>query len=317
MNKLDQLANDLKNRTLLITGGSGFFGKNLGEILSNFNSKYDLGMKIYSLARNPIKQDGVDFIQQDVTLPFNFNLDVDYIIHAATPVVGHSSDSENIMNIIINGTKNALDFAERSNCKKVLLVSSGAVYGEQPQEIEAIPENYRIKENFFDIHAAYGSGKRISELLAFDWANRTGVQLSVARCFAFSGRYLPIDQHLAIGNFVRDALSGEAINIKSDGMAIRSYMDSRDLVDWLMTILLRSQKNDIFNVGSDEAITMKELALKVSSLSTKVPVNVLGAPSFRRNRYVPSVEKAKKKLDLKINISLDESIKEMIAFNKR
>lgn len=308
---LDELASQLQGKSILITGGSGFFGKNLCEALK------PLGTKIYAMARNPVAQEGIHFIQHDVTKPFNFDTKIDYMIHAATPVTADDNFEKNI-DIIINGTKNALDFAKKINCSKFLLVSSGAVYGEQPEELAKIPETYIIKEAFFDFKSAYGTGKRISELLALDWARRTGKNLTIARCFAFSGRHLPLDQHFAIGNFVSDALTTKTINIKGDGSARRSYMDADDLVVWLMTILLHGESGEAYNVGSDNEISIKDLAQKIAEHvpGTKVHIQNGQNISSKRNKYIPSIEKAKTKLNLDIKINLDESIQKMIGFNR-
>lgn len=315
---MDEVLKDLKDKSILITGGSGFFGKNLCSALMNFNKTQNLNLKIYALARTPTTQEGVHFIQQDVTQDFNFNESVDFIIHAATPVISEDSDFEKTMDIIINGTQQCLRFAERINCKKFLLVSSGAVYGEQPENLKNTPEDYVIKDSFYNFKSAYSTGKRISELMALDWSKRTGLNLTIARCFAFSGNHLPLDQHLAIGNFVRDALLDKSINVKGDGSAIRSYMDADDLVSWLLTILTKGESGEVYNVGSDQEITMKDLAHKVASLvpETKVVIQNFASEKSRRNRYIPSIEKAKIKLNLKININLENSILKMIDFNK-
>lgn len=310
------LTSGLKNNSILITGGSGFFGKNICEYLVKLNQENNLGMKIYSLARTPIQQEGVHFIQHDVTRPFLFDLNIDFLIHAATPV-GSDDDFNKNIDIIVNGTKNVLQFAEKAKVKKLLLVSSGAVYGQQPSELEAFDEDYIAKEPFFDFNSAYTTGKRIAELLALDWSRRTGKHLNIARCFAFSGRHLPLD-HLAIGNFVRDALLQKVIKVKGDGTAIRSYMDEDDLVVWLLTILVRADNREIFNVGSDQEICMKDLAHTIAELvsGTSVVIQNENISSEKRNRYIPSINKAKLKLGLALVVELKDSIQKMIDFNR-
>lgn len=319
--RLDDLISDLAGKSILITGGSGFFGKNLCSDLAALNISKNLGMKIFALGRTPKIQEGVQFIQHDVTLPFDFKEPIDLIIHAATPVVGEDNQFEKIMNIIVNGTQHTLNFAEKNNCSKFLLVSSGAVYGEQPVELNEIPEDYVSygkNENFYDFKSAYTTGKRISELLALDWSRRTGKRLTIARCFAFAGLHLPIDQHLAIGNFVRDALKDHEIKVKGDGSAIRSYLDAADLVIWLLTILSHGKNGEVYNVGSDREITMKELAHKIAQKvpGTQVVIQNTQGENIKRNRYIPSIEKARTKLKLEMSVNLDESIQKMIDFNR-
>lgn len=315
---MDELLKDLKGKSILITGGSGFFGKNLCSALVSLNASQNLNLKIYALARTPVIQEGVHFIQHDVTQFFSFNESIDLIIHAATPVVSEDSHFEKTIDIIVNGTQQCLRFAELVNCKKFLLVSSGAVYGEQPEELKSIPEDYTAKDLFYNFKSGYTTGKRISELMALDWAKRTGQNLTIARCFAFSGKHLPLDQHLAIGNFVGEALRNKIINIKGDGRSIRSYMDADDLVLWLLTILLKGENGEAYNVGSDQEMTIKELAYKIAEKfpQTKVVIQNSESEKSRRSKYVPCIEKAKNQLNLKINVSLENSILKMIDFNR-
>lgn len=313
MMTLQKLIEQLKGKKILITGGSGFFGKSFCEALAS------QGTDIYVMARNPIVKNGISFIPHDVTKPFDFDVKVDYIIHAATPAIEvDKKDFEKTLDVIVNGTKNALDYAEKINCKKFLLVSSGAVYGEQPSDMDKIPEFYEIKDAFCDFKSAYGTGKRISEVLARDWNNRTGKNITIARCFAFSGRHLPINQHFAIGNFVRDALTSKVINVKGDGTSVRSYLDADDLVLWLLAILLYGESGEAYNVGSDVEISIKDLANKVAGLvpGTKVVIQNKADASLKRSKYIPSIEKAKTELALDVNVDLDESIKKMIEFNR-
>ncbi len=269
------------------------------------------------MARKQVDLNGVVFVEQDVSLPFKFSEKVDYIIHAATPVTTNG-EFDSTMNIIVNGTQNVLDYASRVGCKRILHISSGAIYGAQPESVYKISENESLKSSFYDVKNAYGTGKRISELLVFDWAKKENNHASVARCFAFSGKHLQLDGHLAIGNFVRDALSKKEIQVKGDGTTIRSYLDAHDLVEWLMTILLSADNGEIFNVGSDYEVSMKQLAELIAKLNgeTKVNIQNQSSVSLSTNRYIPNVDKAKKMLHLEQKITLEQSLKKMLDFNK-
>ena len=276
-------------------------------------------MKIFALSRNPVPYAGIETISADITKELNLSLKADFIIHAATPVVKANPDYHQMMNVIVNGTENILNFAEKSQAQKILVISSGAVYGEQAQNVSHLKENDQHSGRFYDEKSAYGTGKRISELMATNWAKKQNVDVTIARCFAFSGPHLAIDEHFAIGNFVRDGIKNQTIEIKSDGMALRSYMDAHDLVIWLMTILLKGKSGEAYNVGSDQEISIKDLATKVAGFFPGLNVVVHGKynPEVGRNRYVPSIEKAKTQLGLKLTINLDESIQRMIDFNQR
>jgi dTDP-glucose 4,6-dehydratase len=308
------LYSELQNKSILITGATGFFGKNLVEDLIKINNEHNLNLKIYALSRNPRKVSGVENIAQDVSLAFNFNLNVDYLIHAATPVVYDKSTNDELLSIIINGTKNAIDYSLKNNVKKFLLVSSGAVYGTHTDETEAINEELFLEPQIFDPKNSYATGKRISEHLCHSLLSKSKVNYSIARGFAYSGRYLALDQHLAIGNFVRDAVDTGEIIVKGNGMALRSYMDNEDLSNWLMTILLKSKNGEAYNLGSDQKISIQKLAQIVSECLPGCTYKILGTidPQLKSNLYVPSIEKAKSELNLKLTINLKESIEKMI-----
>lgn len=308
----------LRGKKILITGGTGFLGKNLCEFLIHLNTNYNLKLTIYVMARRNENLFGVEFIQHDLTEEYKGNSTFDYIIHAATPVVYDQSTNDEILKIIVNGTQHICEFAKKTSCKKILIVSSGAVYGLQPDDVEFIDENYFNEVSIYDSKNAYGTGKRLSEIVAKNILKDSGVEFSVARGFAFSGKYLAFDQHFALGNFVRDAIETHVIKVKGDGQAIRSYMDSEDLSYWLIVLLLLGKNNEAYNLGSEEMISIKDLAQKVAGFvsGSRVEIQNLKIDNVKKNRYVPSTKKAQKEFGLKLTVSLDQSIKKMIRFYK-
>jgi nucleoside-diphosphate-sugar epimerase len=149
------------------------------------------------------------------------------------------------------------------------------------------------------------------------YARTFGLQVKTARCFAFVGPYLPLDIHFAIGNFIRDGLKGGPIVVKGDGTPLRSYLYAADLVIWLWTILCKGEAGTVYNVGSPDALTIREVAEQVSAVfSPVVPVvlmrsPVLGMPS---ERYVPDVHRAHLELGLDPGINLREALARTVAW---
>ena len=134
----------------------------------------------------------------------------------------------------------------------------------------------------------------------------------VARCFAFVGPDLPLDVHFAIGNFIRDALTADAITVAGDGTPLRTYLYQSDLAQWLFTLLERGRSGEAYNVGSDEVISIADLAHLVRYiLAPEKPVHIIGqpAPGSARNRYVPDIHKANQELGLSVSLSLAEAIR--------
>jgi dTDP-glucose 4,6-dehydratase len=137
----------------------------------------------------------------------------------------------------------------------------------------------------------------------------------IARCFAFVGPFLPLDAHFAIGNFLRDALAGGTIQVGGDGTPIRSYLHAADLTIWLWTILIKGRAGRCYNVGSEDARSVREIAELVAERSGAPGVQVaLRADSSKPGaRYIPSCRRAQDELQLETWIDLPSAIERTLA----
>ena len=169
-----------------------------------------------------------------------------------------------MMETILDGTRRTLDFSAACGCRKLLFVSSGAVYGRQPADVALLDEEFPGGPDPTSPGSAYGEAKRAAELLCVLRGQRAGVEPKIARAFAFVGPYLPLDRHFAIGNFIGDALAGRPIVVRGDGTTVRSYMYGLDLALWLLAILVDGAPGRPYNVGSEEAISIGDLARRVA-----------------------------------------------------
>ncbi|MFZ9595463.1 MAG: NAD-dependent epimerase/dehydratase family protein [Bdellovibrionia bacterium] len=315
----------LQGRSLLLTGGTGFFGKWILGFLDYANSHCDLNLKIHVLSRNPssfltdfpdFQARGIQFITGDIR-EFKWTKKTDYVIHAATDASASLNQEQpsQMFDVIVNGTKNLLENCKQSKPEKILIVSSGAVYGKQEsQQIHQPDETLTAPETHLS-SSAYGEGKRVSELMGTFHFKETGQLVSFARCFSFVGPYLPLDRHFAVGNFINDCLSGRDILITGDGTPCRSYMYPTDLVTWLLKILTFGENLRSYNVGSEESVNIAALAQSVSEawfeLSGQlIQPRLLVKPKNDASisRYVPETERAKKELGLSLQIPLREAL---------
>jgi dTDP-glucose 4,6-dehydratase len=174
-----------------------------------------------------------------------------------------------------------------------------------------IPETYNGMPDPLLLSSTYGIAKRQAEHLCTLYGEQFGLETAIARCFAFVGEDLPLHAHFAIGNFIRDALWHESITVGGDGTPLRSYLDQRDLAHWLICLLLQGQPGQAYNVGSDVAISVTDLAFLVrDTLAPSKSVHILGTPDQQRqrNRYIPSIEKARTELQLDVRIALQQAI---------
>jgi dTDP-glucose 4,6-dehydratase len=324
------LWDELRGTRLFITGGTGFFGCWLLESFLWANRKLDLKAQAVVLTRWPaaVKQtlphlmlDPAISLHEGDVRTFTFpSGQFSHVIHAATDSSA-KLNSENpllMLDTIVDGTRRTLEFASHCKAQNFLLTSSGAVYGKQPPEITQIPEEYTGAPDPFDPRSAYGQGKRLAEHLCTLYAS-PALEIKIARGFAFVGPYLPLDIHLAIGNFIRDGLNGGPIIVKGDGTPRRSYLYAADLAIWLWTILLRGASLHPYNVGSDESLPLADVASQVSRcFLPELKVEILGKadPAKSVERYVPDIKRAQQELGLTALVSVDAGILKTIQYEQ-
>jgi len=323
LNQTAQMWEQARGQQFFLTGCTGFFGCWLVESLLHANRALSLGASVTVLTRSldrflekaPHLADdpAVHLLQGDIG-SFAFpNGDFQFVIHAATDTSLEAAEKPYLLlSSILDGARRVLDFAAKHGTRRILFVSSGAVYGEQPAEIIHIPETYLGGPNWLKPLAAYGEGKRAAELMAVLYAQQAGIECVIGRCFSFVGPQLPLDHHFAIGNFIRDAMRRVPIRIKGDGTPIRSYLYASDLAAWMWTLLFRAASGEAYNVGSDLGVSIADLARNViEALDVDLDIQILGeaAPGQLRSRYVPSITKAWEQLGLGVTVDLQDAIR--------
>lgn len=295
----------LQGAHIFITGGTGYIGRWLLEMLRH------VGIRATVLSRHPVTfaqdyphlAEAFTFIAGDVR-DFEFPKgSFTHCIHAATDVVATKDDEETLA-VTMQGSRRVLDFCAQAGVERILLLSSGAVYGEIPASLSKVPEDFAGTPT-----TAYGRGKLAME--------RMSDQAVSARVFAQVGPYLALDKHFAVGNFIGHAIRNEPMVIKGDGTALRSYMHAADLMIWLFALLVRGQKGRAYNVGSDVGVSIRDLAEVTAKAAGVAPqVQVLGqpAPGAAPNRYVPDIARARDELGLDITLPLDAALARSIAW---
>ena len=313
---------------VLIFGGTGFFGKSLVNYLNSEMNFYSDA--IYLTAREPKKYQSIfpfDAFENVNIIDFDLggskmnpaleSLNFDYIIHAAaasTDVLGLSSLDR--YRQIAFGTEKILKYVKDFQpLAKVLYVSSGGVYGEMPEKAISFSENMNTIPAFDDKNNTYSISKRMAEHLCFLYADQFSLKVTIARCFAFSGRFLPLDVHFAIGNFILNASKNEDIVIRGDGTQIRSYLDQRDLAEWLFVLLHNTVSIPaVYNVGSKKEISIEKLAHKIKLIAgSNSAIIVESAEQLNRNIYIPNTSKITSQLGVSETVSLDLSIVDMLS----
>ena len=329
----EQYWRELAGGRIFLTGCTGFFGIWILEGFLAAERRLGVRFDITLLTRNPDSflkdhpqfegENSLHFIQGDIR-SFAFpDGSFSHVIHGATTRARETFENEPPLSkfeTVAMGTRRVLDFCVDKKSPSLLYLGSGSAYGNQPGGAIQLEEDSPYAPDTLNPEAALGHGKRVAEFFCAAYAKQHSLTIKMTRCFSFLGPYLPLDIHYAVGNFIHDGIEGRAIKIKGDGIAVRSYLYMSDLVIWLLTIFSRGESMRIYNVGSEEAHSILDLAELVShSFSPAIPIEHScfqhqspGTPAA--NFYIPSTKRARTELGLVQKVSLSEAVKRTIEF---
>lgn len=313
----------LRGQRIFITGGTGFVGKWLLECLLHADRRMELGLGLTVLTREPDRfaascthlanASAVSLVRGDV-VDFNFPTgEFSLVIHAALPVAAPQSDRGELVRLADAGARRVCELAAATGARRLLHVSSGAVYGEQGSTAELAEElGWNEKEAAND----YTRAKRRAEAVVMEaWP----FEVLIARCFAFIGPCLLPSSGAAAAQFINTVAGGERIVVQGTGEAVRTYQYAGDMARWLLSCLMLGASGRAYNVGGDVKVTIAELAAQITRLAgTGMPPRVAGRamPGLAGARYVPDLQRASTELGLCNAVGLEEGIRRTLAWQK-
>ncbi|WP_339891705.1 NAD(P)-dependent oxidoreductase [Neptuniibacter pectenicola] len=322
------LAQSLDGKAVFITGASGFFGRWFFSLLLFLIKSEGVNCKIYLHLRDKskvtekfdIQGNEVELLEGDIRSLIDLPEDVNYILHlAGNPDTRfHTTHPLDTMNLIVDGTSSILKAASRlSQLENIVIMSSSQVYDTVYSNVKLI-EDVSSQSCISKIDEPYSSAKIYSEALCKAAASEARLPVCILRPFGFCGAFQSINGPWAFNNFVNDAISGRAIKILGDGGSVRSLMYGADLAIWLLTILT-NPKSGVFNIGSEEGLSMLDMAEKITACFSN-KINVIKNASLTgvvNNTYlVPDCSKAKKSFDLNYYTNIDLSIERSVMWYK-
>jgi dTDP-glucose 4,6-dehydratase len=315
---------ELRDKRIFITGGTGFFGCWLLESFAWANDKLKLNAealvltrdyeaflkKAPHLAKSPAIKFHIGDVKDFVFPEGQFS----HLIHSAVYQQPNDEKISNLslVNEMLIGTRHVLDFSVLAKIKKMLLISSGAVYGKLPSHLEKIPEDFFDAIDPTISASTYHHVRRMMETLTVLYAQENDFEAKIARCFSFIGPYLQLNGRFAVSDFILASLSKNCITVKGDGKAVRSYLYMADLAIWLWMILFKGITCKPYNVGSELPISIRAMAEEIANESVQpLGVAVLGesCDGVAQDKYVPDTSRAQLEIGLRELIPLDESIK--------
>lgn len=309
---------EVADRRILITGGTGFVGRWLVETLAHARASHHLACELSLVTRSATRtrerwpwlasQLWISLLEADVReIPMSQG-SIDVVLHGAadTAIAVGTCDVAEVCEL---GTRRMLELAERCGASRFHLVSSGAVYAPRQAGDPDPTESEPIDQATQAPYGAYALGKQAAERLVSKASNGCNAAVTVSRVFGLIGPSLPLDGRFAIGNFIRDALHGGPILVRGDGQSVRSYLHGADLAAWIWTLTLAGARGTVLNAGSDEAISIADLAGRVRDLlAPRCSVRIEAASGVDRSRYVPDASRAGELLGLRRHRTLDQGI---------
>lgn len=277
--KLSMPWEKLQNANVLITGASGLIGSFLVDVLMQRNDEMGMNCSIYAVGRNGIAAKErfeaywgkklFSFITHDIVQPFQLEKRFDYIIHLAsnTHPLAYSAHPVSTIATNVIGTNNLLAHAAKYGCRRFLFASSNEVYGENRGDVEFFDEKYCGYIDCNALRAGYPESKRCGEALCQAYMCEHGIDFVVPRFTRSYGPTLLRSDTKAMSQFIRKAISGENIVLKSEGNQYYSYSYVADAVSGLLTVLLRGKTGVVYNVADEKSdIRLKDLATIIAKI---------------------------------------------------
>lgn len=256
----------LYGKRFLITGATGLIGHHLIDVLMTLP-----GVEVIAIGRNSEKAQKIlgeyfgnerfSFLEQDVKQPFDEALKVDYIVAGASnthPVFYSTYPIDTIMTNLL-GTKHALDLAVRCGAE-VLFTSSTEIYGESRAEA-SFKEGDTGRLDLSKARSCYTEAKRVCEALCQSYISEQSAVVKIARLSRVFGPTMLLNDSKASSQFILKAVNGEDIVLKSEGNQYFSYTYVTDAVKAMLTLLLRGENGQAYNVSVDACnIKLKDFA---------------------------------------------------------
>jgi len=292
----------LQNKSILITGCSGFIGAYLTKSLLHANKVRNLNLKVIGIYRNIdslkmrledcFKNPNVSFFLHDISAPLASDIPkADFVIHAASQASPKYYGVDPVGTILANstGTQNLLNYAVKSKVKNFLFFSSGEVYGEPINPEVPLKENDYGYINTMNVRSCYAESKRIGETMCVAWARQYDIHTNVVRPFHTYGPGISLDDGRVFADFVANAVKGENIVLKSDGLAERPFCYISDAIVGFLTVLVSGKNAEAYNIGNPDAeISIKDLAFQIANLFPELNIKTEFNIKNESDKYIKS-----------------------------
>ena len=307
---------------MLVLGGAGFLGSWLTEALLRAGARVvvvdDFSTGSLDNIKHLLDGPGIELLKGDVRSFRPCSYDFDYVMNLAARPAPEDYSRHPVKTLLVSaeGSLNALEIARRCDATYVF-TSTSEVYGSA--EVIPTPEDYWGRVNPVGPRSCYVEGKRYAEALAMAYYREYGLDVRISRIFNTYGPRLDVKMPgygRVITKFILQALRGEPITVHGDGMQTRSFLYVLDCVEAHLLLMLRSEaRGEVVNIGSEEEVTILELAHIIKELTgSKSPIiHTPPRPEDPRRRK-PDISKARRLLGWEPRTPLREGLSRTIEW---
>lgn len=269
---------EVDNQSFLITGASGLIGSCLVDLLMTANQKGGLHNHVYALGRSKVKlqnrfKDYVaspffHILEQDIRIPLNEELHFDYIIHGASNAdpISYAKYPAETMLTNMEGGMNILEYTRKHSGCKTEMLSTFEVYGKLDKDDYSEQDVGTI--DFNQIRSCYPESKRAMEILSRCYVDEYDANVNIGRLCSIYGPTMAADDSKAHAQFMRNALEGKDIVLKSKGEQMRTYCYVMDAVTGILAVLFHGEKGEAYNISNEKSVvTIAELAQVIAGIA--------------------------------------------------
>lgn len=305
------------DKRILITGGAGFLGSYLCELLVESGAHVICVDNFYTGNHHNIQhlRDFANFelVRHDVCFPFYVEVDEIYNLACPASPIHYQRDPVQTTKTSVSGAINMLGLAKRVGAK-IMQASTSEVYGDP--EIHPQTEAYWGNVNPIGIRSCYDEGKRCAETLFFDYRRQHNLRIKVARIFNTYGPRMHPNDGRVVSSFIVQALQGNDITVFGDGSQTRSFCFATDLIDGFVKLMATDDSvTGPINLGNPGEFTMVELAEQVIELTgSRSRIIHLPLPADDPKQRKPDITVARDTLGWSPTVSLREGLIRTIEY---
>ena len=301
----------------VVTGGAGFLGSHLCErLLADGWQVVCVDNLVTGAAKNVahlVAHKSFESVQHNVSEPLYLEGPVAAVLHFASPAspIDYADHPIATLKVGTLGTHNMLGLA-RAKGATFFLASTSEVYGDP--KVHPQPETYWGNVNPVGPRAVYDEAKRAAEAFTMAYHRAHGMSTRIVRIFNSFGPRMRIDDGRAVPNFLTQALANQPLTVYGDGSQTRSLCYVDDLIEGIVRLLATDYSEPI-NLGTDNEITMLQLATRIRDLSgssSEVVLKPLPEDDPRQRR--PDLTRARQLLGWQPGTSLDAGLEKTIAY---